>query len=383
MANPYLIGTNTPATGTSQAVPVATGTGTGDTVIVAAGSSAAASTVSSVTDTKGNTYTRLETAASGGSMGDWWISANATPLTTSDTITVTFGAGTGTKTCVAGGVPGVASSPVDQIPAWVASNSTNAPSVTTGTLAQASEIAIGVLNNESVAGAPVIGSGFTQFAQVQAGASPFTTLAYKSVASTSAITFSASWASLAGAAISVVTLKIPAAAAPALRQQPYMPPRRLLSRAYAHFSSPTSGIIVNRAVQPLTAAPSARRRPVRAQYRFVPVVTVNAPPVAGTVQPRTALPAARRRPARALARFVPVTTTNPPPVPGTVQPRAAVPSQRRRPVRAQYRFTAVTTVNAAAPALGGLTVAAMDEDRSGWWKKRRFLGIMPEYEGDR
>lgn len=222
MPTPYAVGHNTPATGTSQVITITGAVALGDCIIVLCGSTAAASTVSTVTDSQSNAYSRIVTPASTSLFnGDWFICKSAaTALTVSDTITVTFGAATGTKTALAIGVPGVTSNPVDQGPAWVASASTTAPSVTTGTLSQATEIAIGGINSEAVAGAPTIGSGFTQISQVQSGASPFTTLAYKNVSSTAAVTFSATMGSAAGAAIDVVTLLVPAAAAPVTQRQP-------------------------------------------------------------------------------------------------------------------------------------------------------------------
>jgi hypothetical protein len=166
----------------------------------------------------------------------------------------------------------------------------------------------------------------------------------------------------------VVTLKGTSAALPPALVPP-QPPRRTLSR----------GIVQGRAVAPvipvprLPLPPPPRSLPPRRGItagRAVPgVVRVQRVPLGSRLAPRRTL-------SRAWIWFTPVRTVNgtpPPPVNGTL-PLGSRLAPRRTLARAVVRFTPVIPpVNASPPGLSGLTIAAMDEDRLGWWKKRRFL----------
>lgn len=102
---------------------------------------AVASTGSSVSDGT-NTYTKILRAIKATNVGvtELWFCANCIAVT-SPTITVTMSAGTVTPAMQAGRVSGVAVVPLDQSASAQGTGTT--PSVTSGTLSQAKEIAFG------------------------------------------------------------------------------------------------------------------------------------------------------------------------------------------------------------------------------------------------
>jgi hypothetical protein len=206
---PYSIGHNTAGTPATQTIVVGTGTTAGDAIIVLCGnSSAAGATISSVTDSKSNTYNPATTASVTVEFGHVWVALNTTALTTSDTITVTYSTTTGQKGCIAVGCSGVAtSSAVDQNNS--AHGSSTAPSVTSGTLAQATEMAIGVIFAASGSGVPT-SPPLTQIVTFQSGSSPQITAYYQATASTTAVTCSGTITS-ANWCAQIITL-LPAAA---------------------------------------------------------------------------------------------------------------------------------------------------------------------------
>jgi hypothetical protein len=212
---PYYIGRAT-GSATSEVISVGTATTAGDVIFVAlANSSSGGATITGITDSAGNDYARIIPAANtSNEFGDLWAalpqnnSGTTGALTTSNTITVTWSATTGQKMCVAFGLSGVAaSSAVDQDPA--PGHATNAsPTVSTGTLAQAAEMAIGVLNNAVTAAPSSV--GLTQLTQQQATTSPYITVCYELTSSTSAVTFSGSFGGSENWCAMLVTL-LPAA----------------------------------------------------------------------------------------------------------------------------------------------------------------------------
>lgn len=360
---PYLIGSNTPGAAATQTITVSTGTTAGDCIIVGLGNtSAAGATVSSVTDSKSNTYTRIGTANTTQEFGDWFIASGTTALTTSDTITVNWSSTSGTKNCLAIGASGVlAASPVDQNPAWFHSGLTTNPTVTSGTLAQAVELAIGIVNNANGGGAPSAFGSFTQVAQLHTSTNSFTTLCSMVTASTAAVTFSCTTLN-AAASITLVTLLPAASVAGTVQPRATIPvPRRQLARAVwqrqlgrgvpgvpapvqqppvvARRRIPARAVWRQNTGPAFTAvaaprqqpSPAPRRVPARAYVRFTPVTTANPPPVAGSVQPRATVPVPRRTLQRAVWQQI---SRGPfPPPSGTVQPRAALPSPARGPQR--------------------------------------------------
>ena len=196
---PYYIGSNTPGTAEAQTITVGTGTTAGDAIIVLTGCSNTSVTISSVTDSKSNTYTAAISAVVTEEFGQVWISPDSTALTTSDTITVNYSSTSGEKLAVAVGASGVAaSSEVDSAKAS-AEGGTASPSVTSGTLAHASELAIGVIFSKDTSGTPSGFGSFTLTTSQQSGTSPYVTVCYLVTSSTAAVTFSgtitaANWA---------------------------------------------------------------------------------------------------------------------------------------------------------------------------------------------
>jgi len=230
---PYLIGTTgTASSAASQPVSVGTGTSAGDCIIVACGnSSAAGATISGVADSAGNVYVAADAASSSNEFGQIWISyygsgGAGTPtgaLTTSNTITVTYSGTSGIKNVVAAGVSGVATSnAVDQAPT-PGHGTSAAPTVTSGTLAQAAELAIGVICNASAGGVPSGLGSFTPVESYQNGSSPEVTVAYLDTASTAAVTFSGTITSANWACLLITLAGLPASAQAAPAYSPQAP----------------------------------------------------------------------------------------------------------------------------------------------------------------
>lgn len=190
---PYLIGPSTVGTGVTQTITPVTATAAGDAIIVACGCSSTSVAVSSVTDSKSNSYAAATGAVTSYEFGQVWIATGTTALGTSDTITVTYSTTSGEKLAVAVGASGVASSSaVDTGAVASAESNTATPSVTSGTMATSSELVIGVLACKDTSGVPVVASPFTQVTEQQSGSSPYITVAYLDASSTAAVTFSAS-----------------------------------------------------------------------------------------------------------------------------------------------------------------------------------------------
>jgi hypothetical protein len=186
---PYLIGTSTPGTAQTETINVSTATGRGDAIVVAcANSSSAGAAVSGVADSKGNVYTAAIAAVSSNEFGQPYTSGGQNALTTSDTITATYSTTTGEKLLMAVGVPGACGAAVDQ--AASAHGTSMSPSVTSGALAIAEEMAIGIILNALAGGAPSDLGSFTLIDSFQSGSSPEATMAYLQVSATTAVTFS-------------------------------------------------------------------------------------------------------------------------------------------------------------------------------------------------
>jgi hypothetical protein len=220
LGTPYYIGRSTAGSGTSQTITVSTATTAGDTIIVAhSSSSSTGATISAMSDSAGNTYTRIISAASTAvEFGDLWAalpqnnSGTTAALSTSATISITWSATSGEKLSVAIGVSGVATaSAVDQAPAAAHGTSTSA-SVSTGALAQGGELAIGFLLNQDTAAPSSV--AWTQLTQQQSSTSPYVTVCWEDPAGTTALTFTGSFASSLNWCAMVVTL-VPAVLAQA------------------------------------------------------------------------------------------------------------------------------------------------------------------------
>jgi len=214
IGTPYLIGTNTPASAASEKIAVATANGPGDMIVVALGNtSASGATITGVADDAGNTYSQVAGAqVTSHQFADCWVAHDTTPLTTSQFITVTWSGTSGTKNCVAVGVPGARR---QAAPDAAVTNSANqgsgtSPSVTSGTPQQAGEMLIAIYNNASAGGAPTLGNGFSQIGQLHTSSNTYTTVGYLT-GGTSAQTVSATI--LTATACIVVIGLLPAAQA--------------------------------------------------------------------------------------------------------------------------------------------------------------------------
>jgi hypothetical protein len=142
-AGPYLVGQVAVASGgtaTTAIVDVSHATASGDAIVLCPATTGG-DTIKQVTDSNGNSY-KLVTAEANGSLAGWaYVALNAEPLTTTDTITVTY-SGSSAHNVVAVGVPGGAA--IDAGGSAAASGDSATPTVTTGTLASASETLVAV-----------------------------------------------------------------------------------------------------------------------------------------------------------------------------------------------------------------------------------------------
>ena len=176
-------------------VTVTTTTTAGDSVSVWVTENSGA--VSSVTDSQGNSYTLDGAAVLNGALhGAWYTALNTTKLTSgTDWVKLTLSASGGSKTLSAVGCSGVAtSSAVDQAPTPT-TGSTSPASITSGTLAQASELCLSGLVQTNGAGTVTWGNGFSQMDSQQAGTAEIGACAATDVSATTAVTSSATFTS--------------------------------------------------------------------------------------------------------------------------------------------------------------------------------------------
>lgn len=137
-------GSNDVGSGTTCAVSVANAPAAGNRVYVAAGASA--SSISSVADTKGNSYTADAGSGSGNpKLQGWWTDQGVGTLTTADTITVTFASSTGSKSVVVCEFSGVGTADT-AVPAVLGAQTGTSISVAAaGAQQQADEMLIGAV----------------------------------------------------------------------------------------------------------------------------------------------------------------------------------------------------------------------------------------------
>lgn len=139
----------------------------GDGVAVFAAHGTNTTTISSVVDSRGNTYTATANSPATGSVPRSWIyvcaSTGAAGLLSGDTITITFSSSSGGKAARAVSIRGVkASGAADTAPAGASGSSTTPNSGATGALAQADELELGLIATNGVSGDTfTIGGGFT------------------------------------------------------------------------------------------------------------------------------------------------------------------------------------------------------------------------------
>jgi len=218
MANPYLIGINQQATGVSSTLVITVGssgglaTTAGDQIHIAANTSSLAQTVTGITDSKGNTYAVINSDVTQVVGTEWETTGATLGLNIGDTITLTFN-GTGVKAAVATGIPGVTAGH-DVAPTPVAAATGTTASITTGGLAQASEILIAVVVIGNQTTGPTWATGFTQIGSARQAGNPWVSVAYKQVSSAASSTVTANWTTSVKNVILMTSYKIPAAPPP-------------------------------------------------------------------------------------------------------------------------------------------------------------------------
>lgn len=227
MPSPAQFCNGTAGAGVSSAtVSVTAATGGGDAlaVIVSMGGSGSP-TVTSVTDTKSNTYTLVASYTTAAPFLYLYAATGATAaLTTSDTVTAHFSGSTSSGAGIIGAdCPGVATVDVNATPA---SGTSTAPSVS-GTPAASGETAIAAFTWSNPGGSGTVGSPFTQLGQNHITSNIYTTCSYDtSPPSGSPLTASYAISSTTWRAI-LVTFK------PSAPPSPFTPPPRPAKGAQA------------------------------------------------------------------------------------------------------------------------------------------------------
>lgn len=187
-------------TSSSLGVPytVTSGGGTGSTSYtftlthaVAAGDTIAAAalvssgSVTSVTDSAGNTYA-ARTSDNAQIPVYGFVCAGAAAMTTSSTMTVTVSSSAATLALIARGCSGAGV--VDQVPAATSNAASGSPSIASGALAHAAEWAVAILASGNGGGTPSSWTGgFTAQPSQHTGSTAFLTVADQVTASTTAL----------------------------------------------------------------------------------------------------------------------------------------------------------------------------------------------------
>jgi hypothetical protein len=182
---PYKIGGTTAAAGsTTLVVPVTTATTAGDVIHVAGGAAVNTSDVSSVADSKGNTYVAvggsfsppspdLETFVAGAS------GTASVALTTSDTVTLTYSLVTGDKAASVTGIPNLPANSFDS-DATAGASSVN-PNVTLNGLTEITELGIVSVCWTNAGGAITWDAADIPIDQQHSGAGVFLAKAYQAI----------------------------------------------------------------------------------------------------------------------------------------------------------------------------------------------------------
>jgi Putative Ig domain len=241
LGTPYVVGSAAFASGTtSTVVSVSHASTLGDAITVCCSTGSNTVTPSAVTDSKSNTYTQLSTASSSNSMDSYVFQAlNATALTTSDTITVTWNSTSNGKNVVAIGCSGVATSSAFDVTATNQGSGT-ALTASTGTLASTSELAVAVAAFGNAGTSITWASGWTQRATVHAGSALYTSVATQAETSTAAVTAAATLGASASWSDIIITLKA-AAAGGAITITPTSLPSGTVGTSYAQQLSASGG----------------------------------------------------------------------------------------------------------------------------------------------
>jgi hypothetical protein len=178
--------------GTSSVVlPVLHNVAVGDELIVEM--SMSSGSASSVSDSQGNTYASNQTQTTSQNSYNYVCKATTALTAGIDTITPVRSGSTGQNNVIIVGVPNATASPVEgSTVSKTAAGTSTAPSVTSGTLNQASEVIIACQTSASTGGGPVWASGWNVLANevILSGALRMS-VAWQRVNSTTAVTASA------------------------------------------------------------------------------------------------------------------------------------------------------------------------------------------------
>lgn len=202
MPTPHLAGTAAlAATGSATTVTITSGTTAGNAIIVCTSLGLTATvTVTGVTDTKGNSYTRATSATA----TEAWVALNTAALTTTDTVTVTWStSGSWAKNVIVADCPGIATilaldpSTANAGPV----TSSTAVTVTSGVPAVTSELAFFVINNGNAGTTPGTLGSFTSLSTIHNGSTQFLTAAYLTagagaVTATATLSSATTWVAL-------------------------------------------------------------------------------------------------------------------------------------------------------------------------------------------
>jgi hypothetical protein len=205
----YTLGGNSAAPGgTTVTFTLAHAVASGDALLVAITSDSGGDTFTSVTDSHSQTWTQVTTDTGQSDIIAVYRCLNSAAMTTSDTITGTFGGTTGSHAIVGVGCSGIATSSAVDISITNDSAGSSSPSSgTSATLAQASEYAAAFVVNGNGGGTPGTWTGgFTGQLTEHTTNHEWLTVADKVVTTTAALTAGTTIASSKWAMV-LVTLK--------------------------------------------------------------------------------------------------------------------------------------------------------------------------------
>lgn len=171
---PFVIGTTSSAVSSATyTVAVTTASPANNWILVAADASGATS-ASSVTDTQGNSYSAISVNAVT-QFASLFLAQTANPLSTADTITVTYAAAnTQQKNIIVMSAAGINANDTN----GHANGTSTAPSVTSTTLLYGLELAVAVFSYANAGGALTLAPGWTAISTVHTGTNQFTVVAY-------------------------------------------------------------------------------------------------------------------------------------------------------------------------------------------------------------
>lgn len=220
ISNPVALGTKSNDGSTTDVITTSTNDcPVGSLAIVLAGYSTIADTLSSVSDNSSggpNTWTVIDnTTRTGLGLGIAYSNV-AHDIAIADTITLTFAGSTASGAsaiCVVSGI--VSSSPLDTHNHTSTGTTSPASSVSTGILAQASELVLGnVTTSNSTTNDFTVGGSFTEIGTFDGAIGADVSFGYQIVSSTASVDWAPSWSVTTTAYVSdVVSFKGAAAAA--------------------------------------------------------------------------------------------------------------------------------------------------------------------------